>query len=94
MITPWDLDTVAAPLDDHNVASLDDHDTVGAVLLEALEHLLLALEHLPVLPGLQDQPDLLLDEPAKLLDCPVGQVPGEGQVGGGNCCVQKIQKKI
>ena len=83
MITPWDLDTVAAPLDDHNVASLDDHDTVGAVLLEALEHLLLALEHLPVLPGLQDQPDLLLDEAAKLLDCPGGQVPGGGEVGCG-----------
>ena len=52
IVTPWDLDTVAAPLDDHNVASLDDHDTVGTVLLEALEDLLLPLEDLPVLPGL------------------------------------------
>ena len=52
IVTPWDLDTVAAPLDDHNGALLDDHDTVGTVLLEALEDLLLPLEDLPVLPGL------------------------------------------
>lgn len=52
VVRPWYLDTVAAPPDDHHGALVDDHDTVGAVLHEALEHLLLPLEDLPVLPGL------------------------------------------
>ena len=54
----------------------DDHNVVGSVLLETLDQLLLPLEELRLLPGLDDQPDLLLDESAKLLHYARVQVPG------------------
>ena len=52
----------------------DDDGGAGRVLLQALEYVLLVLEYVRVLPGLQDQADLLLDVAAEAVDGRLGQV--------------------